>query len=206
MHCLPATTHRSPANIPFHAVLTPLGRAMVKAQLGWQQCWCHCSVPWRSRERQHKFNIPGKPQQRKSTAGAAHCQGISNGDGRRDSSCPEPSGTIQPKAPQQNNLQPPTPEGHVVSPVCSHSHSRSLMQVVPLPAPHLGQRGHVALEGGQLGSCQHCWPAGLHPQRVVHRRLQVSHVHLGAAGTTRRPSTLCFIPQEGIKQSCKERG
>ena len=157
MHCLPATTHRSPANIPFHAVLTPLGRAMVKAQLGWQQSWCHCSVPWKSRERQHEFNIPGKPQQRKSTAGAAHCQGISNGDGRRDSSCPEPSGTIQPKAPQQNHLQPPTPEGHVVSPVCSHSHSRSLMQVVPLPAPHLGQRGHVALEGGQLGSP--CSPA-----------------------------------------------
>lgn len=73
-------------------------------------------------------------------------------------------------------------------------------------APHLGQRGHVALEGGQLGSRQRGWPAGLHPQRVVQRGLQVGHVHLGAGGTTRRPSALRSAPPQSHFGGSKRHG
>lgn len=70
--------HDSPCSLP----PAPRGNATVKAQPGWQQCWCRCSVPWMSMgtAAQHGLGIPGdSPGTRRGwrrTAGSAQCHGI----------------------------------------------------------------------------------------------------------------------------------
>lgn len=84
--------------------------------------------------------------------------------------------------------------GTVARAVCLHFiHRHMEAQAVPLltpRAPHLHQRGHVALEGSQLCSRQRGGTGSLHAQRVVQCGLQVGHVQLGAGEGRETPSPI----------------